>query len=158
MCSGFYIGGNMSDLEYMEIAYQEALKAYEKDEVPIGAIIVKDDQIIARSYNLKENKQMVTRHAEINVIEEAERILGNWYLDECTLYTTLEPCLMCSGAIIQSRIKRVVFGASDTRWASLTKVIRNEKVNHHPDIYENIYMEECSTLLKKYFKEKRKQK
>ena len=101
----------MSDLEYMKIAFEEAKKALTYDEVPIGAIIVKDDKIISKAHNLKETTQLVTKHAEIIAIEAAERVLGTWYLDGCTLYTTLEPCLMCSGAIVQSRIDRVVYGA-----------------------------------------------
>ena len=123
------------DLEYMRIAYNEALKALKLDEVPIGAIIVKDDEIIA--------------------IEEAEKKLDNWHLDDCTLYTTLEPCLMCSGAIIQSRIKRVVYGASEKRWSSLSNLLKTEILNHYPEITENIFEKECSMIISLYFKQKR---
>ena len=123
------------DLEYMRIAYNEALKALKLDEVPIGAIIFKDDEIIA--------------------IEEAEKKLDNWHLDDCTLYTTLEPCLMCSGAIIQSRIKRVVYGASEKRWSSLSNLLKTEILNHYPEITENIFEKECSMIISLYFKQKR---
>ena len=96
----------MNDEEYMEIAYQEALKALKHDDVPIGCIIVKDDQIIARAYNQREYLNQTYGHAEMLAIEEACKKIERWRLDECTLYTTLEPCLMCSGAIIQSHIQR----------------------------------------------------
>lgn len=143
------------DLEYMKMAYNEALKALKIDEVPIGAIIVRNNEVIARAYNLKEKSQLVTRHAEIEVIELAEKKLNNWHLDDCVLYTTLEPCLMCSGAIIQSRIKRVVYGASEKRWSSLSKLVKTENLNHYPDITAHIYEKECSMLISRYFKEKR---
>lgn len=143
------------DLEYMKLAYNEALKALKIDEVPIGAIIVKDDQVIAKAHNLKETSQLVTRHAEIEVIEFAEKELKSWHLDDCILYTTLEPCLMCSGAIIQSRIKRVVYGASEKRWSSLSNLLKTENLNHYPEITAHIYEKECSMLISSYFKEKR---
>ena len=132
------------DLKYLKLAYQQALKAYNHDEVPVGAIIVKDNQIIARAYNQRETKQMVTAHAETLVIEKACKKLNTWRLDDCTLYTTLEPCIMCSGVIIQSRIKKVVYGASD-----------NNNFNHKPELISGVYDEACSNLIKKYFIEKR---
>lgn len=157
MCNGLFVyGGYMDkDLEYMRIAYNEALKALKLDEVPIGAIIVKDDEIIAKAYNLKETSKIATKHAEIIAIEEAEKKLDNWHLDDCTLYTTLEPCLMCSGAIIQSRIKRVVYGASEKRWSSLSNLLKTEILNHYPEITENIFEKECSMIISLYFKQKR---
>ncbi len=145
----------MTDIEYMKIAFNEALKAYKEDEVPVGAIIVKDNVIISQAYNLKEKKQLVTKHAEIIAIEEAEKVLKTWHLDDCTLYTTLEPCLMCSGAIIQSRIKRVVYGCSENRWSSLSSLLKKENLNHYPTITAHIYEKECSMLISSYFKEKR---
>jgi len=144
-----------SDIEYMKLAYNEALKALKKDEVPIGAILVKNDEVVAKAHNLKETSQLVTRHAEIEVIELAEKKFNNWHLDDCTLYTTLEPCLMCSGAIIQSRIKRVVYGASEKRWSSLSNLLKTENLNHYPLITAHVYEKECSMLISNYFKQKR---
>ena len=143
------------DTKYMDLAYQEALKCLDKDEVPVGAIIVKDNQVIAWGHNLRETTNLATAHAEIIAIEEAEKLLKTWHLDDCTLYTTLEPCLMCSGAIIQSRIKRVVYGCSENRWSSLSSLLKKESLNHYPTITAHIYEKECSMLISSYFKEKR---
>ncbi len=145
----------MNDLEYMKIAFEEAKKALQYDEVPIGAIIVKDGEVISRAHNLKETTQFVTRHAEIIAIEKAEEKLGTWYLDGCTLYTTLEPCLMCSGAIVQSRIQRVVYGAKEKRWSSLTNLLESEELNHYPEVVGDVYKDECSSIISSYFKGKR---
>lgn len=147
----------MNDEEYMEIAYQEALKALEYDDVPIGCIIVKDDEIIAKAYNQREHLNQTYGHAEMLAIEKACQKIGRWRLDECTLYTTLEPCLMCSGAIIQSHIQRVVYGASDTRWMSLDKLIHlpSPMLNYIPVIQSDILKDKCSKLINDYFKKKR---
>lgn len=144
------------DIEFMEIAYQEALKCLEKDEVPVGAIIVRNNEIIARSHNLRETSKLATAHAEILAINEACKALDSWYLDECTLYVTLEPCVMCSGAIINSRIKRVVFGAFESRWLALTSIYQSDlPVNHQPEIVTGVLEEKCSKVIKDYFKNKR---
>jgi tRNA(adenine34) deaminase len=143
------------DIEFMKIAYNEALKALKFDEVPIGAIIVRNGEIIARAHNLKETSKQATKHAEIIAIEEAEKKLDNWHLDDCVLYTTLEPCMMCTGAIIQSRIKKVVFGASEKRWSCISSILEKENVNHYPEIVGNIYEKQCSMLISQYFKYKR---
>lgn len=147
----------MSDEEYMELAYIEALKALEEDEVPIGAIIVKNNKIIAKSYNQRENKNQVIAHAEISAIQKACTYLNSWRLDDCILYTTLEPCLMCSGAIIQSRIKKVVYGASANKWLSLNKIITlpDKNINHVPYVQGGILQVKCAELIKNYFKNKR---
>lgn len=145
------------DLEFMKIAYQEALKCLDKDEVPVGAIVVKDGQIIGRGHNLRETSKLATAHAEIIAIEEACKKINSWYLDECTLYVTLEPCVMCSGAIINSRIKRVVFGAHEARWLAMTTIYQSKfPVNHQPEIVSGILAKECSLIIKDYFKKKRK--
>ena len=138
------------DLEYMRIAYNEALKALKLDEVPIGAIIVKDDEIIAKAYNLKETSKIATKHAEIIAIEEAEKKLDNWHLDDCTLYTTMEPCMMCCGAIIQSRIKKIVFIVENPNYGCI-HLLKNSKIiviNEKND-------KEIKKMLKMFFEKKR---
>lgn len=145
----------MSDLEFMKLAYQEALKANDIDEVPIGAIIVKDGEILSAGYNQKEKENDVTAHAEMIAIRKACQKLGTWHLDNCVLYTTLEPCMMCSGAIVQSRISKVVFAAKGNRWHGLTEYLKKHQFNHYPSIIEGIMEKECSLLLSQYFKEKR---
>ena len=145
----------MTDIEYMKLAYQEAIKAKDIDEVPIGAIIVKDDCVIASAYNQKESKRDVTAHAEMLAIQKACKILGTWHLDGCTLYSTLEPCMMCSGAIIQSRIAKVVYGASGQRLHGISQYLHNHTFNHYPDITSGILEEDCCQLISDYFKSKR---
>lgn len=145
----------MDDIYWMKIAYQQALLANEHDEVPIGAIIIKDNQIIAKAYNQKEFLQDVTAHAEILAIREACQKLKTWHLEGCTLYSTLEPCMMCSGAIIQSRIDRVVFGAKGQRWHGLSQYLDKHSFNHYPDVVSGVLEEECSLLLSQYFYKKR---
>ncbi|MFV0393880.1 MAG: nucleoside deaminase [Coprobacillaceae bacterium] len=143
------------DIKYMKLAYKEALKALKIDEVPIGAIVVQKGKIIAKAYNQRENKQLVTAHAEIMAIEKACKKLHTWKLDDCTLYTTLEPCVMCSGVIVQSRIKRVVFGAMTNKWLGLTTISNSKDVSHKPEIESGVLGEECSSLISNYFKDKR---
>ncbi len=145
----------MNDREYMKIAYQEALKTKEIDEVPIGAIIVKDNKIIARGYNQKETKQDVSAHAEMIAIQEACRVLKTWHLDGCILYSTLEPCMMCSGAIIQSRISKVVYGANGERWHGISQYLHDHHFNHYPEVIGGVFEEECSLLISEYFQLKR---
>lgn len=138
------------DLYYMNLALEEAKKAILYDEVPVGAIIVFEDKIISKSFNKKNIDNIATYHAEIIVIEEACKILGTWYLDECTLYTTVEPCMMCTGAIIQSRIKRVVYGTNNDAFGYLSKLI-NPKIQ----ITSGILKDECSIILSEFFQNKR---
>lgn len=151
----------MNNEKWMKEALKQAKKAAQKDEVPIGCVIVKDDQIIARAYNKREMKQCSTAHAEILAIEKACKKLGSWRLEDCDLYVTLEPCPMCSGAIIQSRIRNVIFGAYDPKGGCMGSNMNINDVrgfNHYPDIEGGILQDECSRLLKEFFKAKRKKK
>ncbi len=134
------------DEYYMRLAIEEAKKAYNLNEVPIGCIITYKDEIITSTYNHKTINNIATHHAEILAINEACQKLNTWYLDECTLYTTIEPCMMCTGAIIQSRIKKVVYGSKNDAFGYLSKT--NLKI----EIIPNILEKECSQLLTNFFK------
>ena len=126
--------------KYMKEALIEANKAYVEDEVPIGAVIVYKDQIIARSHNTKEKQNNPLCHAEINVIDQACKKIGDWRLDECELYVTVEPCLMCTGAILQTRIKKVVYGCSDPKGGAIDTVMKVSEVPslNHSFEYRNL--------------------
>lgn len=139
--------------KYMIEAIKQAKKAYKKDEVPIGAIIVKNNKIISKGYNKKEKKHIVTNHAEIIAIEKANKKLKTWHLDECELYTTLEPCMMCSGAIIQSRIKKVYCSIKNNN-NDLNKIIKENKLKI--DIEYGICKKESLSLIQSFFNKKRK--
>lgn len=145
---------------YMNEALKEAKKAYEKKEVPIGAVVVKKGEIIGRGYNLKECCQDTTEHAEIIAIKEACKNLGHWRLEGCTLYTTLEPCPMCMGAIINSRMKRVVYGSRDFKSGVCDSVMRMHefRFNHKVLVNGGILAEESKALLTKFFGELRNEK
>lgn len=150
-----------NDQKYMRIALKQAMKAQSFDEIPIGAVIVKDDKIISYGYNKRETLKNSLGHAEIMAINKACKKLDNWRLNDCVLYVTLEPCIMCAGAIIQSRISKVVFGAFDSKGGAFGSSIdvRNAlNINHYVDVQGGILEEECSEIIKKYFKEKRIQK
>lgn len=149
------------DEKYMKEAIKEAKKAWAKDEVPIGAVIVKDGKVIARAHNLRESKQIATAHAEIIAIEKACKKIGSWRLNDCTLYVTLEPCAMCSGAMILSRVDRIVYGASDLKGGcvdSCIKMYEQQGFNHYPEVTSGILKDECSSMLTTFFKNKRNQK
>lgn len=148
----------MSDEYYMKQALKEAEKAEKKGDVPVGAIIVYKNKILAKSHNQKQYKKNAIYHAEILAIEKACKKIKSWYLDECTLYVTLEPCLMCAGAIIQSRIKKIVYATSSPKFGYISSIdkIQNKKNNHIPKIEKGICEEQASILLKKFFKDKRK--
>ena len=142
----------------MQIALKEAQKAAFKDEAPIGCVIVKNDVIIAKSYNKREIKNLVTSHAEIEAITKANKKLNSWRLVDCDIYITLEPCIMCAGAIIQARIKNIYFGAYDPKGGALTSsidVLSSKNLNHKPNVYGGILEGECSLLLREFFKKKR---
>lgn len=147
--------------KYMREAIKLAKKAEEKDEVPIGCVIVKNDKIIARGYNLRESKQQSIAHAEIMAIQKACKKVGSWRLEDCELYVTLEPCSMCTGAILQSRISKVIYGAKDPKGGcieSCIKLYEYKGFNHYPETTGGILEEECAQLLKDFFKKKREKK
>ncbi len=148
------------DIKYMMEALKEAELAKLEDEVPIGCVIVKDDQIIARSHNQRDKSHNPLGHAETLAIKEASEVLGDWQLVDCELYVTIEPCIMCSGAIIQSRIKRVIYGAPDIKggaFGSSINILEASNINHHPEVVKGVLENECSSIIKNYFKSKRKQ-
>ena len=146
------------DEKYMLVALKEAQKAVILDEVPVGAIIVKDDKIIARGHNLREKSNDPTSHAEINAIRKASKKLNSWRLEGTTIYVTVEPCSMCAGAILQSRIARIVYGATDPKGGAIEsslELFKAKNINHHPEIKGGVLKEECSTIITSYFKSKR---
>ncbi len=143
----------------MKEALKEAKKAYDKLEVPVGAVIVKEGKIIARAHNLKETKYDTTKHAEILAIQKASKKLNNWRLIDCDMYVTLEPCSMCAGAIINSRIRKVYIGALDEKTGaagSVLNLFEDFTFNHNVEVEKGIMQEECETMLKKFFKMLRK--
>ncbi|SRR5699024_539125 len=149
------------DEHFMQIAIEEAQKAEQLGEVPIGAVIVYNNEVIARGHNLRESTQNATTHAELLAIQEACQTLGSWRLEETTLYVTLEPCPMCAGAIIQSRIPRVVYGARDPKGGcvhSLYSLLNDERFNHESAVTEGILQEQCGELLTHFFRSLRQRK
>lgn len=137
----------------MKKAIKEAKKAYIKGDVPVGCIIVKDNQIISKAHNQKENKNNAIKHAEIIAISKACKKLKTWHLDDCILYTTMEPCMMCTGAIIQSRIKKIYYSISNETFGELEKYkLKNNKI----EIKKNILANQSQQLLRNFFEEKRK--
>lgn len=144
----------MTDEDYMRRALEQARLAYEKDEVPVGAVVVCRDRIIARAHNLTETLTDVTAHAEMQAITAAADALGGKYLDPCTLYVTVEPCVMCAGALGWSQIGRIVYGASDPKrgFAAFAPQALHPKT----EVTAGVLEEECATLMKQFFKEKRR--
>ena len=145
---------------FMKEALKEAKKAYKKLEIPVGAVIVKDGEIIAKAHNLRENKNSSIAHAEILAIEKANKKLNAWRLENCEMYITLEPCMMCMGAIVNSRIKKIYIGALDPKTGSCKSVINmeNYKFNHIVEVETGILQEDCEYILKDFFKMLRKMK
>ncbi|MBR4162177.1 MAG: tRNA adenosine(34) deaminase TadA [Solobacterium sp.] len=147
--------------DFMRIALKEAEKAAKIDEVPIGCVIVKDGEVISKAHNMKEHQQLSTSHAEILAIQKASRKLNTWNLKDCDLYVTLEPCMMCTGSIILSRIHAIYYGTNDPKGGCVNTLIdinQIKKINHHPNIYSGILKEECSEILSSFFRQKRMQK
>lgn len=147
--------------KFMKIALKEAKKAYDKEEIPVGAVIVKDSKVVAKAHNLKEQKNDTTKHAEIIAIQKASKKLDSWRLQDCEMYVTLEPCSMCAGALIQSRIKKVYIGTMDYKTGacgSVLNLLNDYKFNHYVEIETGILADECEKILKDFFKELRKNK
>ena len=145
------------DVRFMREAMALARMAEEIDEVPVGAVVVRDGEIIARAYNTRESDKMATHHAELVAIEEACRVLGGWRLIGATLYVTMEPCVMCAGAIINARVPRVVYGTRDLRFGAFGSLLNLADVplNHKPEIVGGVLEDECREMLQSYFKKKR---
>jgi tRNA(adenine34) deaminase len=147
-----------SDHFFMGEALRQALRAYEAEEVPVGAVIVRNGRIIARSSNQVETLKDATAHAEMLVITQAEAAVGDWRLTDCTLYVTKEPCPMCAGAIVHVRLARVVYGASDLKGGaagSALNLLQFDGLNHKSDITRGVREQECRTLLQTFFSEQR---
>jgi tRNA(adenine34) deaminase len=146
------------DSDFMREALAEAQKAYQLDEVPIGAVVVKNGEVIGRGHNLRESKKDPTLHAEIIAIRQAAAVLGGWRLTDCDLYVTIEPCPMCAGAILQARIRRLIFGARDPKAGcagSLYNLLEDTRFNHRTEVTEGILKDSCSLIIKEYFRQKR---
>jgi tRNA(adenine34) deaminase len=146
---------------YMLEAIEEAKKAGQMDEVPIGAVIVLDDKIIARAHNLRETRQSSIAHAEVLAIDEACRKLGTWRMEDAILYVTLEPCPMCAGAIMLSRVKKVVYGAKDPKGGcagTFMNILQDERFNHQSEVVAGVLEQECGALLSDFFRNLREKK
>lgn len=148
-----------TDEKYMREAIKQARKAAKIDEVPIGCVIVYDDKIIARSYNRRNTDKSTLAHAEIIAIRKAAKVIGDWRLEDCTMYITLEPCPMCAGAIVQARIPRVVVGAMNPKAGcagSVINLLQMDGFNHKAELTSGVLVDECRTMLQDFFKEMRK--
>lgn len=150
-----------SDESFMKQAVKQAKKAYDKLETPIGCVIVHEDKIIARGYNKRNIKKNTLAHAEILAINKASKVLGDWRLEDCTMYVTLEPCPMCAGAIVQARIPRVVIGSMNPKAGcagSVLNLLQQDGLNHQVEVTKGVLAEECSGLMTSFFRELRKKK
>ena len=146
------------DEKYMREALKQAKKAYRLGEVPIGCVIVYQDKIIGRGYNKRNTKKTTLAHAELVAIEKASKIMGDWRLEDCTMYITLEPCQMCSGAIVQARIKRVAVGTMNPKAGcagSILNLLQMEQFNHQVELTTGILEKDCTKVLQDFFKELR---
>ena len=150
-----------ADEKYMKEAIRQAKKAKALDEVPIGCVIVYEDKIIARGYNRRNTDKNTLSHAELNAIKNASKKLGDWRLEGCTMYITLEPCQMCAGAIVQARVSRVVIGSMNPKAGcagSVLNILQMDRFNHQVELTKRVLQEECSTMLSDFFKELREKK
>ena len=143
--------------DYMYIAINEAHKSLKHNDVPVGCVIVKDDKIIAKAYNEREKKQKITKHAEVIAIEKASKKLKTWHLNDCTLYTTLSPCFMCTSIILQSRIKMVIYAAEGEQFEQINKYLSLIDKNYKNTLFEKgLHEDEYVKILRKFFEDKRK--
>jgi tRNA(adenine34) deaminase len=142
----------------MRLAVEEARRCLEAGDVPVGALVVRGDQVIAAAGNARERLQDPTAHAEVLALREASRAVGSWHLEGCTLYVTLEPCAMCAGALVLARIDRVVYGAADPKAGfagSLGNLLQDSRLNHRPELTAGVLADECAELLTSFFRERR---
>ena len=154
-------GREENQVTFMRLALREAERARREREVPVGAIVVRDGRVIARAHNRPIHLKDPTAHAEVLALRRAARKVGNYRLSGCTLYVTIEPCAMCAGAMVQARLKRVVFGASDPKagaGGSVLSVLNHPRLNHRVEVTEGVLGEDCAAILKKFFRNKRKKK
>ena len=153
ICSTWNISGDLIVNEkFMDIAYKEALKSFENDEIPVGCVIVKNNVIISKAHNCKESKNNSIMHAELLAVDRACKKIGNWRLDDCILYTTLEPCMMCMGAIVESRIKFIYYGCKSKN----EQMYDVDKLKKNGFVIFNMDVDKCSSILSDFFKNKRK--
>src|SRR5437588_1871864 len=147
-----------SDEFFMREALRQAQKAYEADEVPVGAVVVRGGRIIGRAYNQVEMLKDATAHAEMLALTQAEAAVGDWRLNDCDLYVTKEPCIMCAGAVVHARVRRLIFGCADERAGaagSILNVLQMPTLNHRCDISSGVLQNECAAILQDFFKRKR---
>lgn len=147
--------------KFMRAAIREAKRAYALDEVPIGCVIVREEKIIARGYNRRNTDKNTLAHAELSAIKKASKKCGDWRLEDCTMYVTLEPCQMCAGAIVQSRMKKVVIGANNPKAGcagSVLNLLQMAAFNHQVEIEKGVLEEECSSMLSDFFRELREKR
>lgn len=143
--------------DYMSIAINEARKSLKYNDVPVGCVIVKDNKIIAKAYNEREKKQKITKHAEVIAIEKASKKLKTWHLNDCTIYTTLSPCFMCTSVILQSRIKKVIYAAEGEQFEQINKYLSLIDKNYKNTLFEKgLHEDEYVKILRKFFEDKRK--
>jgi tRNA(adenine34) deaminase len=149
------------DEKYMKMALKEAKKAYDINEVPIGCVIVRDDKVIGKAYNKRNTDKNVLSHAELIAIQQACKKTGDWRLEDCTMYVTLEPCQMCAGAMVQARLKKVVIGTMNAKAGcagSVLNILQMEQFNHQVEIEKGVLEEECANMLTTFFSDLREQK
>ena len=149
----------MNDEYFMTLALKEAEAAFGEDEVPVGAVLVKDNQVIASTHNRKEERNDPTAHAELNIIRKGALKTGDWRLEDATLYVTKEPCVMCAGAMINARLGRLVYGCKDERFGAVTtrlQLLNDMRLNHEVRVLAGVLEDKCAELLTRFFKQRRK--